>query len=336
MTHGPAVWCVTGGAGYIGGHVVRALRASGRRVIVLDDLSSGDAARLPADVSLVVGDIADPRAVRAALDRHPVSGVLHLAARKAVAESVDRPLWYWRQNVHGLQTLLEGMVDAGVRRVVYSSSAAVYGQPDTLEPIDEDDPCAPINPYGASKRAGEWMIDATARRYGWQAISLRYFNVAGAGAPELGDRGAANLIPMVFRALDEGRAPEVFGDDYPTPDGTCVRDYVHVTDLAEAHVAAVARTERPAQGARHLVFNVGTGHGASVLEVLRTVADVVGCDPQARRVPRRPGDPAQLVAAVDRAREVLGWSACHGLYDMVDSAWQAWQIARTSRLGRSS
>jgi UDP-glucose 4-epimerase len=321
-------WCVTGGAGYIGGHVVKALRDSGRDVVVLDDLSSGDPVRLPAGVRLVVGDVGDPQAVREALSGGAVSGVLHLAARKAVGESVERPLWYWRQNVQGLQVLLEGVLDAGVRRFVYSSSAAVYGQPDTLEPIGEDVPCEPINPYGASKRAGEWMIDATARRFGWRAVSLRYFNVAGAGDPALGDRGVANLIPLVFRALDDGREPQVFGDDYPTADGTCVRDYVHVADLARAHVTAVRWTGQPGESAPHLPINIGTGRGASVLEVLQTVGKVVGHDVGGLRLARRAGDPAQLVAAVDRAREVLGWTAEHDLEDMVSSAWESWQAAR--------
>jgi UDP-glucose 4-epimerase len=317
------LWCVTGGAGYIGGHVVRALRDSGRGVVVLDDLSSGDPARLPEGVRLVVGDVGDPDTVREALTGGAVAGVLHLAARKAVGESMDRPLWYWRQNVQGLQTLLEGAVEADVRQFVYSSSAAVYGQPVTVRPIGEDEPCDPINSYGATKRAGEWMIDATARRFGWRAVSLRYFNVAGAADPALGDRGVANLIPLVFRALDEGRPPQVFGDDYPTADGTCVRDYVHVADLARAHVAAVRWTER-VDDRGHLPINVGTGRGSSVLEVLQTVSSVVGRDVGAVRVARRAGDPAQLVAAVDRAREVLGWTAEHDLYDMVSSAWKSW------------
>lgn len=318
-------WCVTGGAGYIGGHVVRALWESGRQVVVLDDLSSGDSARLPPGVRLVVGEVGDPRAVREALTGRPVEGVIHLAARKAVGESVERPLWYWRQNVQGLQALLEGALDAGLRRFVYSSSAAVYGQPDTLEPIHEDEPCEPINPYGASKRAGEWMIDATARRHGWRAVSLRYFNVAGAGDPSLGDRGVANLIPLVFRALDEGRRPQVFGDDYPTADGTCVRDYVHVADLARAHVAAVGWTEQADGRQPHLAVNIGTGRGASVLQVLEAVAKVAGQDVGGVRVTRRLGDPAQLVAAVDRARDVLGWTAEHDLHDMVSSAWESWR-----------
>ena len=317
-------WCVTGGAGYIGGHVVRALCESGRGVVVLDDLSSGERTRLPQGVRLVVGDVGDPGAVREALAGGAVRGILHLAARKAVGESVSRPLWYWRQNVHGLQTLLEEAVAVGVRRFVYSSSAAVYGQPDTLSPIGEDEPCEPINPYGATKRAGEWMIDATARRFGWSAISLRYFNVAGAGDPALGDRGIANLIPLVFRALDEGRRPQVFGDDYPTADGTCVRDYVHVSDLARAHLAAIRWIEG-VDGAGHLPINIGTGQGASVLEVLHAVSSVVGHEVGIDLVGRRAGDPAQLVAAVDRAHDVLGWSAAHGLDEMVSSAWTSWR-----------
>ena len=243
-------WLITGGAGYIGAHVVREMRRSGREVVVLDDLSTGRLERLPDDVPLIKGAVGDRRAVRKALRGSTrITGVMHFAARKQVGESVAKPLWYWSQNVGSLQVLLEEMAAAGIDRMVFSSSAAVYGQPDFLQAaqdrITEAAPCVPINPYGATKLSGEWMVGQTAHALGWRALSLRYFNVAGAGSPELGDSAALNLIPMVFQALEEGRRPAVFGADYPTPDGTCIRDYIHVSDLATAHVAAARVVEAP-------------------------------------------------------------------------------------------
>ncbi len=245
-------WLITGGAGYIGAHVVRDMVASGREVIVLDDLSTGRASRLPAGVPLIKADINNRRAVRRAFTSHPITGVMHFAARKQVGESVERPLYYWSQNVGGLQVLLEEMVASGTTQMVFSSSAAVYGQPD-LTPgaagisgdgrILESAPRMPMNPYGATKLAGEHMIAATAHAHQWHAMSLRYFNVAGAASPELGDPAALNLIPMVLEALETGRRPKVFGDDYPTADGSCIRDYIHVADLSAAHVAAARIVE---------------------------------------------------------------------------------------------
>ena len=320
------MWLVTGGAGYIGAHVVRALQRSGREVVVLDDLSTGIASKL-GDTPLVRASVGDREALRAAFRDYKVDGVLHLAAKKAVGESVERPLYYWQENVCNLQVLLEEMTQAGIARFVYSSSAAVYGQPDSTDFITETTLCQPINPYGATKLAGEWMTTATAAQYGWSAMSLRYFNVAGAGEADLADPGVFNLIPLVFRALDNQVPPQVYGDDYPTVDGTCVRDYVHVVDLADAHVAACEYVEtHPAAG--NTVLNIGTGRGSSVLEVLDTVSAATGLDSTGARVERRAGDPAQLVAAVDRAREVLGWTSSNDLSDMVTSAWQAWQSHR--------
>ena len=245
-------WLITGGAGYIGAHVVRDMVASGREVVVLDDLSTGRAGRLPSDVPLVKGEVGNRRAVRRVFAQHSITGVMHFAARKQVGESVERPLYYWSQNVGGLQVLLEEMLAAGTTQMVFSSSAAVYGQPD-LTPhapgisgdgrITESAPCMPVNPYGATKLAGEHMVAATALANHWHAMSLRYFNVAGAGSPELGDPAALNLIPMVLEALEAGRRPRVFGDDYPTADGSCIRDYIHVADLSAAHVAAARIVE---------------------------------------------------------------------------------------------
>ena len=317
------MWLVTGGAGYIGAHVVRALQASGREVVVIDDLSTGVESKLR-DTAFVHASIGDRAALKSLFAEYPIDGVLHLAAKKAVGESVERPLYYWEENIGNMQVLLEEMVAAGVTRFVYSSSAAVYGQPDITGLITEDTPCAPINPYGATKLAGEWMTSAVAERHGWSAMSLRYFNVAGAGDDDLADPGVFNLIPLVFRALDNQQAPKVFGDDYPTSDGTCIRDYVHVVDVAEAHVAACAHVEKH-RGAGNMTLNIGTGAGSSVLEVLAAVTAETGIDATGERIARRAGDPAQLVAQVDRAQEVLGWRSTRVLSDMVSSAWRAWR-----------
>ena len=310
---------LTGGAGYIGSHVARDLLASGRGVVVLDDLSTGHRDRVPADAAFVEASVLDTAAVAAALTTYDVTGVIHLAAKKAVGESVEQPLLYFRENGGGMVSLLQAMADAGTSCIVYSSSAAVYGDP-PWSPISEDTPCAPLSPYGQTKLIGEWMVkdEAAARPLSW--VVLRYFNVAGAGSPELGDTSVNNLIPMVFGALDRGEAPQVFGTDYPTPDGSCIRDYIHVSDLSEAHVAAAALCE---QGDAAAVFNVGTGQGASVLEVMGTVSDIVGRDVGAVAVERRAGDPPELVASVDRISGELGWSASRDLRDMVASAWAA-------------
>jgi UDP-glucose 4-epimerase len=318
------MWLVTGGAGYIGAHVVRHLQRSGRAVAVIDNLSTGLRSKVADDVPFVQGSVADRALLKATFANYPITGVLHLAAKKAVGESVERPLWYWEENVGSLQVLLEEMVAAGIAQFVYSSSAAVYGQPDSTDLITELSDCRPINPYGATKLAGEWMTSATADRHGWSAMSLRYFNVAGAGADDLCDPGVFNLIPIVFRALDNGEQPKIYGDDYPTPDGTCIRDYVHVDDLADAHVQACAYVEsHPNTG--NQILNIGTGRGSSVNEVLAVVTSTAGVDATGEAIARRAGDPAQLVAAVDKAAQVLNWSSSRDLTDMVASAWQAWR-----------
>lgn len=315
------MWLVTGGAGYIGAHVVRSFLASGRDVVVYDDLSAGLLSRLPDGVPVVQADVHDASALAHVLRTHEIEGVLHLAAKKAAGESVDLPLYYYRENVVGLLTVLEAMEGTGVRRLVYSSSAAVYGTPEA-NPVTEDEPLRPESPYGETKVVGEWMARDAGVAWGLSWASLRYFNVAGAANDALGDTSVNNLIPMVFRALSEGRRPQVFGDDYPTPDGTCVRDYIHVEDLADAHVAAAARCE---SGVRTDVFNVGRGVGSSVREVLDVVADVIGRDLDAEVVGRRAGDPPATFASVDRIQAELGWRATHDLRDMVTSAWSAWQ-----------
>ena len=260
-------WLVTGGAGYIGSHVVRVLLSSGRGVVVLDDFSSGLERKVPEGVPVVRTSVADRDAVRSALIGHRVDGVIHLAAKKAAGESVHIPLHYYRENVGGMLALLEAMSDAGVRRLVYSSSAAVYGTPLT-NPIGEHAPLKPESPYGETKVVGEWMARDEGVANGLSWVALRYFNVAGSGSDDLGDNSVNNLVPMVFRALDFGERPKIFGDDYPTPDGTGVRDYVHVVDLARGHVAAVNRLMAPAKAAGHQPINLGSGRGYSVLEAI--------------------------------------------------------------------
>ncbi|WP_112470532.1 UDP-glucose 4-epimerase GalE [Streptomyces triticisoli] len=314
-------WLITGGAGYIGAHVVRAMREAGERAVVYDDLSTGIAERVPQGVSLVVGSTLDGDRVARALAEHEVTGVVHLAAKKQVGESVDRPLHYYRENVEGLRVLLEAVTAAGVGAFVFSSSAAVYGMPD-VDLVTEETPCAPMSPYGETKLAGEWLVRATGRATGLATASLRYFNVAGAARPELADVGVFNLVPMVFERLTEKAPPRIFGDDYPTPDGTCVRDYIHVVDLAEAHVTT-ARALLSSPGL-DLTLNIGRGEGVSVREMIDTINAVTGYDSPPTVTPRRPGDPARVVASADRIATELGWKAKHDVHDMITSAWQGW------------
>ncbi|MFC8784442.1 UDP-glucose 4-epimerase GalE [Streptomyces nigra] len=315
-------WLITGGAGYIGAHVVRAMTRAGERAVVYDDLSTGIADRVPDGVPLVVGSTLDRERVARALAAHRITGVVHLAAKKQVGESVDRPLLYYQENVEGLRVLLEAVTATShVRSFVLSSSAAVYGMPD-VDMVTEETPCAPISPYGETKLAGEWLVRATGRATGLSTASLRYFNVAGAAAPELADTGVFNIVPMVFEKLTQGEAPRIFGDDYPTPDGTCVRDYIHVVDLAEAHVAA-ARALQSSPG-HSLTLNIGRGEGASVREMIDLINAVTGYDRPPTVTPRRPGDPARVVASADRIATELGWKAKYDVRDMVTSAWDGW------------
>lgn len=314
-------WLVTGGAGYIGLHVVRSLRAAGHDVVVLDDLSTGRGELV--DVPLIQGSVHDAGLLRATMRDHDVRGVIHLAAKKQVGESVERPLFYYRENVAGLTTLLEVMAECAVDVLVFSSSAAVYGMPD-VEFVTEQTPTTPLSPYGETKLIGEWLTRDAAVACGLRYALLRYFNVAGAASPELADPSVANLVPMVFQRLTAGERPLLFGDDYPTPDGSCVRDFIHVADLADAHVAALTHLS---EGGENLLLNVGRGEGSSVREVLDVVGQVTGLpsDPEVR--PRRPGDPARVVASNEAIRATLGWTARHDLHDMVSSAWAGRQSA---------
>ncbi|MFF4033920.1 UDP-glucose 4-epimerase GalE [Streptomyces sviceus] len=314
-------WLITGGAGYIGAHVVRAMTGAGEQAVVYDDLSTGIAERVPADVPLVTGSTLDAERVAHTLADHEVTGVVHLAAKKQVGESVDLPLHYYRENVEGLRVLLEAVTTAGVPSFVFSSSAAVYGMPD-VPLVTERTPCAPMSPYGETKLAGEWLVRATGRATGLSTACLRYFNVAGAASPELADTGVFNIVPMVFERLTQDAAPRIFGDDYDTPDGTCVRDYIHVTDLAEAHVAA-ARTLQSSPG-RDLTVNIGRGEGVSVREMIDHINAITGYDRPPTVTPRRPGDPARVVASADLAATELGWKAKHDVQDMITSAWEGW------------
>ncbi|MCD7102363.1 UDP-glucose 4-epimerase GalE [Pseudoclavibacter sp. 13-3] len=316
---------ITGGAGYIGAHVVRLLQERDEHVVVVDDLTTGAADRV-GDATLHQFDISAAGANERLADimrDEQIDSVVHFAAKKQVGESVERPLWYYRQNLDGLNNVLQAMVDADAQNIVFSSSAAVYGEPDVAV-VPEDVVCRPINPYGQTKFAGEWLIDAVARAHGIHVAKLRYFNVAGSGWDDLGDPAVLNLVPMVFDRIAQGKAPLIFGDDYPTPDGTCVRDYIHVYDLADAHLAALAylkRDDRPES-----TFNIGTGSGFSVRQVVDEILKVTESDlaPEVRG--RRAGDPPQLIADSSRVNQVLGWHASHDLSDIVTSAWQAWLV----------
>jgi UDP-glucose 4-epimerase len=309
---------VTGAAGYIGSHVAHLLAEQGVHVLAVDDMSAGVGSRIER-FPLVELDLARdeaPGVLRAAFAQHQVQAVVHLAARKAVGESVEQPMRYYHQNVAGLANLLTAMQSSGVDRLVFSSSAAAYGMPD-VDTVDEDLVCAPINPYGETKLVGEWLVRAAARATGLRAVCLRYFNVAGTGRPELADTVVANLIPILLERVAEGAPAAVFGDDYPTPDGTCVRDYVHVADLADAHVAALDYLERDDRP--HDVLNVGTGRGASVLEVVDALSRALGHPVETVVEPRRAGDPPRLVASVERIDRTLGWRATRDLDDICAS-----------------
>jgi UDP-glucose 4-epimerase len=317
-------WLVTGGAGYIGAHVVRAFRAQGIGTVVVDDLSSGRRNFVPDGVPFVEGSILDGSLLERAIDEHGVVGVVHLAGFKYAGVSVQRPLHAYQQNVTGTATLLGAMEARAVERIVFSSSAAVYGTPD-VDLVTEDTAKRPESPYGESKLIGEWLLADQARATGLRHTSLRYFNVVGSGTDEVFDPSPHNLFPLVFDALLEGRTPRINGDDYATPDGTCVRDYIHVADLADAHVAAARRLD--AGEPLEVVYNLGSGDGVSVGEIMREVARVTGIAFEPEVGPRREGDPARIVASGELAARDLDWRMRHSLGEMVASAWAARRAA---------
>jgi UDP-glucose-4-epimerase GalE len=325
---------VTGGAGYVGSVSVERLLDAAHEVVVLDDLSTGHRAAVPAGAMLVEASYGDGDTVAALLSDERIEAILHCGARSLVGESVRDPARYYAQNVVGGVALLDAARGAGVRRVVFSSTAAVYGIPDAT-PIDEDAPLRPINAYGETKRALEGALRTYAVAYGLRSVSLRYFNVAGATEANGEDHDPeTHLIPNILRAAAGESELTVFGNDYPTPDGTAIRDYIHVADLADAHLAALEATapDDPRTGAtpddaRALVCNLGNGDGFSVREVVATAELVVGRPIPHRVGPRREGDPPVLVASASRAAGLLGWRPRRPeLAEMVASAW-AWRLA---------
>ena len=322
-------WLVTGGAGYIGSHVVRALAEQDIATVVVDDLSSGHRSFVAPEVPFYEGSVTDGALLRRIFDQHSVAGVVHLAAFKYAGVSVSRPLHTYTQNVTGMIVLLDAMASHNVSRCVFSSSAAVYGTPETGL-VTEATPTRPESPYGQSKLIGEWLLADQARATAdddqpLRHTSLRYFNVVGSGYPDLRDTSPHNLFPLIFDDLAEGRVPHINGVDYPTPDGTCVRDYVHVSDLAVSHVAAAQALL--ADGQLEPVYNLGSGTGLSVREIMDAVARVTGVEftPEVRA--RRPGDPAQIVATGELAARDLDWKMRHTVDEMVASAWAARQAA---------
>ena len=311
---------VTGGAGYIGSHVVRLAEAAGADITVVDDLSTGITSRItcPLEQIELSQDLAVAQLTKLMSDTR-FDAVIHLAARKQVGQSVEQPERYYKDNVGGLANLLSAMRATGTKKIVFSSSAATYGMPD-VDTVSEDYPGKPINPYGETKLVGEWLVRA-ASVWGLRSVNLRYFNVAGTGFADLADTAALNLIPIAIEQIRSGKNPIVFGDDYPTPDGSCIRDYVHVHDLAAAHIRAVEYLEsedRPFD-----TFNVGTGIGASVFEVLAALRAASGIEFEIEVGSRRPGDPPRLVADVSRIEKLLGFRCEKDLSEIVQSAWDA-------------
>lgn len=311
-------WLVTGGAGYIGGHVVSSLVSHGLTPVVIDDLSSGRREVVPPGVECVVGSILDPDALDQAFS-HGVTGVIHVAGFKYAGVSVDEPLHTFRQNVEGTLRVLEAMERHGVETILFSSSAAVYGDVE-VPVITEEHPKNPANPYGESKLIGEWLISDQARARNCCHSSLRYFNVVGSGVPGIYDTSPHSLMSLVFGALSRGEAPAIFGSDYPTRDGTCIRDYIHVQALADTHVVAAKLLAEGAPLAP--AYNLGSGRGSSVKEVLDTVARVTGIAFSPRLVDRRPGDPATVVASGELAGRDLGWDMSVPLEEMIASSWR--------------
>ena len=316
-----STWLVTGGAGYIGAHVVKSLLENDFKVVIVDDLSTGLARKVPSNVVFEKIDIAETNKLAQIMKSNKVEGIIHLAAKKAVGESMINPSLYFKENIGGFISLLEAMSQADVKRIVYSSSAAVYGTP-TENKVTEKSATNPESPYGETKLVGEWLLKADEKARQIQWIALRYFNVVGAANPELGDTGVNNLVPMAFRALSNNQRPQVFGGDYATQDGSCIRDYIHVSDLADSHLIAAQKLLNENYCG---IINIGRGQGFSVKQVMDTISEVLGKNINYEVVDRRLGDPAQTIADVSKAKSDLNWEAKKDLKSMVSSAWQAWQ-----------
>lgn len=315
-------WLVTGGAGYIGSHVVREFLAAGMDVVVLDDLSSGHRSFVDPGVPFVEDTILDQMVVAKTIANYGVTGVVHIAGFKYAGVSVHQPLRTYEQNVTGMMSLLSAMQEHGIDKIVFSSSAAVYGTPDT-DLVTEKSPTAPESPYGESKLIGEWLLRDQARATSLAHASLRYFNVVGSAIDDLYDTSPHNLFPIVMEQLAAGKTPYINGDQYPTPDGTCVRDYVHVADLAISHVAAATALENGEK--LESVYNLGSGDGLSVREIMDSVRRVTGIDFEPEVKAPRAGDPARIVADGSRAARDLNWSMRHDVDEMVRSAYAARQ-----------
>ncbi|MGG1557478.1 UDP-glucose 4-epimerase GalE [Geobacillus thermoleovorans] len=318
---------VCGGAGYIGSHAVYRLLEKGERVVVVDNLQTGHREAVHPDAVFCQGDIRDREFLREVFRQHDIEAVIHFAANSLVGESMEEPLKYYDNNVYGTQVLLEVMREFGVKQIVFSSTAAVYGEPKQI-PIVETDPTEPTNAYGETKLAMEKMMKWADRAYGIRSISLRYFNVAGAYGTTIGEdhNPETHLIPLILKVpLGQREEIYIFGDDYDTPDGTCIRDYIHVLDLVDAHWLAL---EKLRSGADSDVYNLGNGNGFSVKEVIEAARQVTGHPIPARVVARRPGDPARLVASSEKAKRELGWEPKYpSITDIVASAWE-WHQAR--------
>ncbi|AEV19735.1 UDP-glucose 4-epimerase GalE [Geobacillus sp. G4] len=318
---------VCGGAGYIGSHAVYRLLEKGERVVVVDNLQTGHREAVHPDAVFCQGDIRDRDFLREVFRQHDIEAVIHFAANSLVGESMEEPLKYYDNNVYGTQVLLEVMREFGVKQIVFSSTAAVYGEPKQI-PIVETDPTEPTNAYGETKLAMEKMMKWADRAYGIRSISLRYFNVAGAYGTTIGEdhNPETHLIPLILKVpLGQREEIYIFGDDYDTPDGTCIRDYIHVLDLVDAHWLAL---EKLRSGADSDVYNLGNGNGFSVKEVIEAARQVTGHPIPARVVARRPGDPARLVASSEKAKRELGWEPKYpSITDIVASAWE-WHQAR--------
>lgn len=313
---------VCGGAGYIGSHNVRALLARGEEPLVMDNFLTGHRQAVPGGVRLYEGDIRDPVALDKVFNENRIEVVLHFAASSLVGESMEKPLAYFNNNVQGMQMLLEAMLRHDVDKIVFSSTAAVYGEPERV-PIPESEPTRPTNPYGESKLMMERIMDWAGQAHGMRSVILRYFNVAGAlpgGVIGEDHRPESHLIPLILQVpLGLREQITVFGQDYPTPDGTCIRDYLDVMDLADAHMRAVDHLRR---GGESLICNLGNGQGFSVREMIEAARRVTGHKIPMRTGPRRAGDPARLVASAKRARQVLGWQPRAGIGEIIASAWE--------------